>query len=230
MAGTGSLVKLAIQAYEDPQFSTLWDDPGNPFTVQINPEKYRQSMAAAYTKDDAAGGTGQASTFDRDLGSNLTLELVFDGTGAVPGSYDKTVDAQILDLWRLGMKINSDKHRPNYLKLSWGTLLFKGQLVSMDIDYTLFSPDGTPLRARVGAKFSKFQENLEGQVEQNMSSPDMTHALTVQAGDTLPLMCFRVYGDSSYYPQVARVNGLAEFRRIAVGTTLAFPPLSGYGA
>jgi nucleoid-associated protein YgaU len=230
MASNGSLVKLVIQAYEDPQFGTLWDDPSNPFTVQINPEKYRQSLAASYTKTEAAGGTGQATTFDQDLGSTLALELVLDGTGAVPGSGSRSVDEQIVDLWRLGMKINSSTHQPNYLKLTWGTLLFKAQLRSLDIDYTMFSPDGTPLRARVAASFSKFQENLEGQVEQNMSSPDLTHALTVKAGDTLPLMCFRVYGDSSYYTQVARVNGLSTFRNLPVGMTLAFPPLAGFGA
>jgi nucleoid-associated protein YgaU len=59
----------------------------------------------------------------------------------------------------------------------------------------------------------------------NKTSPDLSHILTVRAGDILPLMCFDVYGSSAYYPQVARVNGLTEFRQLTPGTQLLFPPL-----
>jgi nucleoid-associated protein YgaU len=227
MAGTGSLAKLTIQAYQDPKFTTLWDDPVNPMSVGINPEKYSQKLGASYTREDAAGGSGQASTFNRDLGSKLQLTLIFDGTGAVPGSDKRTVDQQLLDLWRLGIKINPDIHTPNFLKLVWGSLLFKCRLETLDIDYTLFNSDGTPLRAKVSAGFTKFQENLEGRTEQNLMSPDLTHLVTVRAGDTLPLLCHRIYGDSSYYMKVAEANGLTGFRSVPIGTILSFPPLTG---
>jgi len=227
MAGAGTLAKLTIQAYSDPKFSTLWDDPANPIIVGINPESYSQKLGASYTTEDAAGGTGQASSFNRDLGSKLSLTLLLDGTGAVPGASNRTVDQQLNDLWRLGIRINPEIHSPNYLKLVWGSLLFKCRLESLDIDYTLFNPDGTPLRAKVNADFSRFQENLDGRVEQALTSPDLTHKVVVGAGETLPLLCHRIYGDSAYYMKVARANGLTAFRDIKPGTVLAFPPLTG---
>jgi nucleoid-associated protein YgaU len=62
-------------------------------------------------------------------------------------------------------------------------------------------------------------------VSQLKSSPDLSHLVTVKAGDTLPLLCCNIYGSSVYYLEVARVNGLAHFRDLAPGMQLLFPPL-----
>lgn len=58
-------------------------------------------------------------------------------------------------------------------------------------------------------------------------SPNMTKMVTVVAGDTLPDLCFSIYGDSGYYRMVAKYNGLRSFRTLKPGTQLSFPPLSG---
>jgi len=49
--------------------------------------------------------------------------------------------------------------------------------------------------------------------------------VVVKDGDTLPLLCHRIYGDSGYYADVARFNGLSSFRRLKPGLALHFPPL-----
>lgn len=224
---SGSLTRLNIRAYEDPQYAREWNDAANPVTVMINPSSYAQRLAVDYTEDDAAGSTGQARAFNKECGVGLDLELVFDGTGTVAFATKQTVAQQILALRRLGLAINPDTHRPNYVKLTWGTLLFKGQLKSLDINYTLFNPDGSPLRAKVKASFLGFHDRSDGAKGQKLSSPDLTHRVTVGAGETLPLLCHRIYGDSGYYLQVAEVNGLDGFRALAAGTVLTFPPLSG---
>jgi nucleoid-associated protein YgaU len=46
--------------------------------------------------------------------------------------------------------------------------------------------------------------------------------VTVEAGDTLPLLCYRVYGDSRYYLAVAAHNRLDDFRGLQPGTLLCF--------
>jgi nucleoid-associated protein YgaU len=68
---------------------------------------------------------------------------------------------------------------------------------------------------------SKEEEALRA----NRSSPDMSHLIEVKAGDTLPLLCYRVYRDSSYYLEVARQNKLTDFRDLKPGSKLHFPPL-----
>ena len=49
--------------------------------------------------------------------------------------------------------------------------------------------------------------------------------ITVAPGDTLPLMCFDVYGDPRYYLFVAGYNRLDGFRQLSVGQPILFPPL-----
>jgi nucleoid-associated protein YgaU len=56
-------------------------------------------------------------------------------------------------------------------------------------------------------------------------SPDLTHIRLVKAGDTLPEMCFNIYGDPRYYLDVARQNRLDNFRKLEPGTRIFFPPI-----
>jgi len=49
----------------------------------------------------------------------------------------------------------------------------------------------------------------------------------VAPGDSLPLMCYRIYGDSRYYIQIAKFNRLNDFRNLQPGTRISFPPLEG---
>lgn len=226
-ARSGSLQKLKITAYEDPGFTQIASTRPNTLRVMINPTGYATSMGATYTREAAAGSRGTAVAFNRELPRSIELSLVFDGTGTVPDAPDKSVPDQIEDLKRLALDINGRIHSPNFVAISWGTLLFKGRLKRLDIQYTLFAPDGTPLRAKVKATFVEYQKSSESSVAKNNQSPDLTHAITVTAGDTLPNLCDRVYGDSRYYLAVARHNELDDFRRLVPGDMLMFPPLSG---
>jgi nucleoid-associated protein YgaU len=59
----------------------------------------------------------------------------------------------------------------------------------------------------------------------NVQSPDLTHVRVVEEGDTLPLMAKRIYGDSKYYLEVARVNRITSFRKLKTGQRIFFPPI-----
>jgi len=47
----------------------------------------------------------------------------------------------------------------------------------------------------------------------------------VKSGETLPWLCYLVYGDSKYYLQIANVNNLTDFRNLQQGQQLFFPPI-----
>lgn len=224
---SGSLKKLKITGYKDTKYDVKAATDPNPIEVMINPSSYSRGMGVDFTDEVAAGADGKSIAYNRNKGEALTLELWFDGTGAVPDAPSKTVDVQIGDLRRLAYDVNGDIHTPNYLVLSWGVLLFKCQLKTLTVDYRLFAPDGTPLRAKVSAGFIGFHDNDDGRAAQNLSSPDLTHAILVEAGQTLPLLCHRVYRDSRYYLAVAAHNELDDFRALEPGTMLLFPPLAG---
>jgi hypothetical protein len=228
MGFSGGLEKMLITAYERKNFTVKVGESN----VYINPEKYSHTYEICYNDVQAPGSSGGEPVFNKIPSDKVEFELVFDGTGVVPSPIpgvipftDDGITAQIERLKRLMFTYNSNSHSPNFLVLAWGKLLFKGRLESLVITYTLFKPDGTPLRARAHASFAGFNDEATLALKANKSSPDMSHQLTVKAGDTLPLMCYAVYGTGAYYAEVARVNGLVGFRHIPVGTQLLFPPL-----
>src|SRR5690606_22603351 len=133
------------------------------------------------------------------------------------------VDERINGMKEAMMRYDGSIHRPRYLKIVWATLLFKCCLESLDVSYKLFKPDGTPLRATVRASFVEFTENELRVRRQDDSSPDLTHKRIVKMGDTLPRLTFEIYGDSKYYLEVAKANGLVDFRNLAPGSVIFFP-------
>ncbi|MDE2387601.1 MAG: peptidoglycan-binding protein, partial [Betaproteobacteria bacterium] len=118
------------------------------------------------------------------------------------------------------------KHEAPIVQLKWGGLLFYGRVESLQFDYTLFKPSGIPLRAKVSLTFIEYQSSEEISKEAAQESPDLTHLIEVKAGDTLPLLCYRIYQDCDYYIDIAKINRLADFRNLKPGTKLRFPPLS----
>jgi hypothetical protein len=227
MGTSGSLEKMQIVAYLNGGFT----DKAGEFAVYINPEKYSHTYKIYYNDVQAQGASGGSPNFNRIPSDTVKMELVFDGTGVVPslttgaGTSADTVTKQLDVFKKLIFTFNGKIHSPNFLKLSWGTLLFKCRLQSLVINYTLFQPDGMPLRARADATFVGFNDETELALSANKSSPDLSHVMTVRAGDTLPLMCNSIYGSSAYYIEVARANGLTDFRDLVVGSQLLFPPL-----
>jgi len=231
MASPGSPTKMEITAYSDPKFKTRVAGQNNPFTVWVNPASYSYSRNVKYNDRQAQGAAGGSPEFNRVGDSDLSFDLMFDATGVLPvptgQSYDNGVTDIVNTFITLLSTINGEIHTPNYLVVGWAGLQFQGVLTSLKIDYSLFRPDGTPLRAKLSVAFKYYASEAMLAKQTGFSSPDLTHVVTVVAGDTLPALCYRIYGDSGYYAKVAQFNRLVNFRHVPPGTELLFPPLSG---
>lgn len=232
----GELIKLHIKAYSDPTFRT--EIANGEFRSLLNPEKYNLKYKVVQNQRQGSGTSSSAPRYDKTPPEDLQLEFIFDRSGvlinygATGDSDDKLnvdegvgIDDDLKLFKRVVFDYNGDEHRPNYLVISWGTLLFKGVLTELDITYKLFKADGTPLRASATAKFKGLIEDNLRVAQENNSSPDLTHVRIVSAGDTLPLMTHRIYGDSKYYLEVARANNITNFRKLKTGQKIFFPPI-----
>lgn len=222
---TGELTKLRIIAYSDENFENEVSD--GQFTTLINPEKYVFNYVTEQNEDQAAGTSSNSIRFNKKLPEVIELDIVFDRTGAIKtsGVSNEGIIEDIEKFKTVVLKYDGETHQPNYLKVSWGTLLFKGKLTEMGIEFKLFRPDGVPIRAVAKIKLTGFVEDDLRLAKENNQSPDLTHLRTVKDGDTLPLMSYRIYGDSKYYLEVAKANGINNFRQLTVGQQLIFPPL-----
>ena len=223
------LEKLKIKAYEKKSRSGL---PAKTFEAMFNPSSLKQSYKIIWGNKDRQGynSSGLQVEYTRSKPENLDIDLLLDGTGvdqmgaaALKGS--KTVNDRVKEFLDATFRYNGNIHEPNYLVVAWGSLIFSCRLESVDITYTSFDRDGTPLRAELKASFISDKEAKRLAKEENKKSPDLTHSRVAVAGDTLPLLTNAVYGSSAYYLDVARFNGLDDFRSLTAGQQILFPPL-----
>lgn len=233
----GKKEKVVITPYENSEF--LEGKKSKPFELLINPSGYSIDYKTNYNKEEAIGKNKTDFKFESSPSPFLNLEFLLDGTGVAksnPGNtlinkikgkdFTKETVADQLDLfYNATGEYDGTIHKPHHVKINWGTLEFLGVLLDFTIEYKLFTPEGYPLRAIIKAKFGgSVSQRLEKALSKP-ASPDLTHKRTVKAGDTLPLMTERIYGDSKYYLEVAKVNNLINFRQLKPGTELYFPPI-----
>jgi nucleoid-associated protein YgaU len=200
---------------------------GGTYKLLINPSEFSHEYTICYNTKRTQGQTGNPVRFSAVNPDKISFGVVFDGTGVVPpqaGTPAEVAD-QIDALSKVVYDYSGEQHEPNTVQILWGTLSFEGRLRSMSVNYTLFRSTGAPLRARAELAFIGRVAADEALLAANRSSPDLSHSVLVVEGDTLPLLCQRIYGDSRYYPEVAAFNGLRQFRRLQAGARLHFPPL-----
>jgi len=224
----GELEKFKIFAFLDENYL---QPAAPPFTVQINPETYSSSIVNVYNTDTAQGTNISNKNFNYTTARRMDFEFLFDSSGVLPVSGPVSaitnidINITIAAFKELVFEFFGTTHQPRYLILVWGTLIFKCRLINLDITYKLFRPDGIPIRAVAKCTFEECISSDVVEAILKLSSPDLTHIRTVLQGDTLPLMCYNIYGDSKYYIEVARVNNLNDFKNLQPGQQIFFPPL-----
>ncbi|KAA3613654.1 MAG: hypothetical protein DWQ05_15340 [Calditrichaeota bacterium] len=225
------LAKLKIKAYSDDGRAV----PVGEFEAMFNPTTLSKKYEIKYGTAKSLGESDNTKTYVRNFPTEISLKLILDEMG-VSGSgisllkSEKTVASQIHHFLDLVFYMNGDTHEPNRLHVEWGdqtdgVLAFDCRLASVNISYTLFNREGSPLRAELDISLISDEEVSKRRRKENKKSPDLTHQRIVQAGDTLPLLCKNIYGKSMYTTHVARHNRLNNFRNLEQGQTLNFPPL-----
>lgn len=215
------LTKLKIEAYGDAQFQ---DRVMPDFVALFNPTVYGLKHEIQYSEERASGATGSPQKFQSIKPREFSMEFMFDGTGVATEGVVNVSD-KITEFLNVTGSFEGDQHRPKYLKVYWGDLLSKCVLKLAEVNYSLFDMDGKPLRAKIKADFTEAIDEATRVAREDRNSPDLTHQRIVKAGDTLPLMCFKIYGDSKFYLHVADYNGINNFRRLQIGREIHFPPI-----
>ena len=120
---------------------------------------------------------------------------------------------------------NTEGHRPSFVKVEYGDITFYGQLKTLETEYTLFDPDGIPLRAELKVTLTGYCSQKEEKSRFSKRSPDVSRLVTLKEGQTLAALCYEIYGDPLLVGQVARFNNLNGYRNIPAGTEILLPML-----
>ena len=208
--------------------------------VQFNPTEFSLDKSAHFTEIPIPGLDAPLQQFVRGESEKLTLDLFFDTTENGMGANATSVTTYTDTIYQL-VKIEPDRHAPPICTLIWNDS-FPGSDVSAHLGnqkrnefqcivesvkqkFTLFSPEGVPLRATLTVSLREYKTLDEQLNRLNLNSPDRTQSHIIQRGETLAGIATQHYRKPGEWRHIADANGIEDPRRILVGTFLTVPPI-----
>src|SRR4051812_44368337 len=120
---SGPIEKVSIYAYIDKDFQTPNTAVPQPFYIPLNPEGYSKALKIDTDNRRGHGNQGTDPRYNSTAPEELKLDFLFDGTKAI-ANY-KYNDLDVKDQLELFLKtvyhMEGKIHRPNFLKVHWGT-------------------------------------------------------------------------------------------------------------
>lgn len=223
---TTSLVHAAIDVHEPGPAPGEVGAKLTTIEFQLNPKELTVAKSARWeSKNQKKSSPAPPATYQGPDPQKMSVEMYFDETRTRDGSVVKRVEALFKAC--TPTKKSTDKEQPSapWVKFRWGVLTgFVGYIKSVSAKYTLFSPDGTPLRAVCTVAL---EELAKQPGKQNPTSGGLQprNAHTVRAGDSLAAIAYREYGNPAQWRSLAEVNGIDDPLRLRPGQVVLIPTL-----
>lgn len=211
---------------------TLIPEIGDSIVALFNPEKYTINKGVQYAEIGIPGLDSPLLQYVRGQNEKITLELFFDTTDYGLTDDVRDVRDETKKVYAL-TKVHAETHAPLRFILVWGA---GGQVTSYDCDippwmvveslsqeFTLFSPSGIPLRARLNLTIREAWTIEEQLIETPRQSSDRTKLRRVQRGQTIERLAATEYSDPREWRAIAEANDLENPRFLEPGVTLVIP-------
>lgn len=155
----------------------------------------------------------------------LSVSVFLDATATHDNSVEDRVEKLMTACVPTKKSIQKNRPASPWVRFEWGTarsVSFDGVLSSLSVDYALFDVDGKPLRATCALSIEEAGVNTPGQ---NPTSGSRTARRThrVVAGDSLPQLAWREYGDATAWRVIAEANEIDDPMVLVPGTELLVP-------
>lgn len=204
------------------------DNPAATVSFLFNPAEFTVERTNQYAEVSIPGLPASTFQFVRAGSRTLTMELFFD-------TYEDKKDVrEFTDLitgWESGnrarglMDIDPDLHAPPVCLFAWGTYIFPCIIERVSKRFTMFLPEGTPVRATLNVTLKEYKEHETQLRETARQSADRTKTWTVKEGDSLWFIAAREYGDPELWRPIADANHIDNVRLLKTGVELCIPPL-----
>jgi len=230
-----------MEQLEAAVFVAMWHDTMEFINVQFNPTEFTFNKGVQFSEIAIPGLDTPLLQFVRGQTETLTMDLFFDTTEDGMGVGATSVTTLTDQIYQL-IKIEPHTHAPPVCAFLWNQK-FPGSDVSSAVGnqrrvefqcvfesikqrFTLFSPEGVPLRAVLTVTLREYKP-LEEQLRQlNLNSPDKTQGYVVRRGDTLTGIAARQYLRPGEWRPIATANSIDDPRRMEPGAFLRIPPIT----
>ena len=113
---------------------------------------------------------------------------------------------------------------PPEVAFEWGVFRFVAYITNMTQKFTMFKPDGTPVRAQVDVSFTQYVDREDYPNQNPTSSGGLINQIRkVIAGDRLDTIAYEVYGDATKWRLIASYNHIKNPLAIRPGMQLVIP-------
>jgi hypothetical protein len=201
---------------------------GKSVKFMFNPTDYSVSRKNKYKEKEENKANAPIMEFEKSESTTLSLKgLVFDSyEEANPLKQDISKVTRVL--WELMDVIESSdasaKSRPAPVVFEWGEFQFFAVLTGVTQKFTLFTKDGTPVRAEVDIDLTQHMDTkLFKNTNPTSGGGPLERVWQVRAGDRLDLIAAQVYGDSQKWRLIATRNAIHNPLQLRVGQSLRIP-------
>jgi nucleoid-associated protein YgaU len=220
---------------------TMSADGFPDFVAQYNPTELLFEKQMQFAEINIPGLDAPLQQFVRGNAEKLSIELFFDTTERGMGLGAQSVTEVTDTVFQLA-RIDPDTHAPPIVTFSWNHHIagdsldvrlggqirdsFVGIVESIRQKFTLFSPEGIPLRATVNLVLREYRTLDEQLAQLNLKSPDRTRSHVVRGGETLTAVATAEWERPEEWRRIADENGLEDPRRLDAGTFLTIPVIA----
>lgn len=209
-------------------------------TVQFNPAEYTISRGSGMTQNmiwgrDVKPETMPPPTAPKAATLNLTLYFdnitQFEKQGLLNTLLSKKDEKKgepvaVCDDIAQIIKYSAEEHVPLKVRFLWGTLDFHGSITNAQIQYTMFAPNGRPVRATLNLSLEGEEKKVEQKAKQNtFSSPNRTKERMLTEGDQLWMLAQQEYDDPALWKVIAEANGILNPRKMNRAMALKVPSI-----
>jgi hypothetical protein len=199
------------------------------FEFMFSPKEFTES----YTAKWAEGGDQSKTVFKGYTRENLTLEAIFDSYSTANGPKDVRENRQgvvggyaltnvlstsasviygVKHLKSLLTPVENPKDSstkvPPILVFQWGNFSYRGHLETLNIKYTMFLPDGVPVRAKVNMNLKAYMTDKEALGA--LGQEACRKVRTVVDGMRLDLVASSEMKDPAAWKEIARLNNIVD--------------------
>ena len=221
---------VAMVTMSAPGFTT--------FVARYNPTELLFEKQMQFAEINIPGLDAPLQQFVRGNAEKLSIELFFDTTenGMSLGATSVTTQTDLV--FQLA-RIDPDTHAPPVVKFLWNYHIagdsldirlkdqtrysFHGIIESIRQKFTLFSPEGVPLRATVNLVLREYRTLDEQLGQLHLQSPDRTRSHTLRGGETLTAVATEEWNRPEEWRRIADENDIEDPRRLRPGTFLTIP-------
>jgi hypothetical protein len=209
------------------------DKPNVKVSCMFNPEEFSVVKSNQFASVNIPGLSAPLLQFVRGEARTVTVDLFFD-------TYEEGTDVRLhtdrITGWDAGsmfsklsgdkkglMDIDSDLHAPPVCQFVWGAFVFQCVIDQVTKKFTMFLPEGIPVRATLTVTLKEYKE-VDIQVKElDLKSADLTKTWVVEEGDNLWSIAAREYGDPADWRLIANENLITNPRLLKPGQELVIP-------